>query len=79
MSVNGSHDASRVTRRSPVHGGTSICSRCDQPRAKGVNYCAEHRNEVQRTWRAKASRELKQLREIAALHNATPLEKFPEA
>lgn len=51
-------------RRAPIEGGTWLCSRCNERRVSGSAYCREHRNEYQREWRAKCSRELKRLREM---------------
>jgi hypothetical protein len=62
-----SHELSREThsRRRAVRGGTTICSRCDQPRCAGSAYCRDHRNEYQRAWRADLALEIERLRAIS--------------
>lgn len=48
-------------RAKPVKGGKSKCSRCDAEHAPGSAYCASHRAEYQRVWRAKERARIKAL------------------
>lgn len=62
-----SDELSREThRRLPIEGGTWICSRCNDDRVPGSAYCRKHKNEYQRDWSGKNSRELKRLRELVS-------------
>jgi hypothetical protein len=49
-------------RRKPVMGGTSICSKCDQPRVHSSSYCRVHKNEHAREWLKRRTAEFHQLK-----------------
>ncbi len=64
--MKSTHVFSRETPRAkPVRGGTTKCSRCDQPRMPSLAYCREHHAAYQREWRKARAEELRRLR---ALH-----------
>lgn len=64
--MDSSREPSRETLRArPVAGGKSTCAHCSEPRGPGTAYCAAHKREYDRAWRARRTEEFHALKAMA--------------